>query len=404
MEKHILSLLNTNLRVIIPDFGAFIIRQKEPLIVVFNEFLRYNDGLLIDYIAKREDIDKEIAKHQVTEYAETLVKTLESGKEIKIEGIGTLRKTDDEKIEFIQAGKETPKKPSKKTPEKKTKITSPETSVPIELMPDDSKKAVKSASQVKSGSAKNDDNKQKRPESKPKTIKGIEAETEKPGPESAAEKPAVSEVAEKPVIPAKAEAIPKPVDKPAEQPTVVKPPVFKPPVSQVQKKKSNKQHIIWIVLIIIVVALINVWFIFNNQIKGIFSGQKFSGPVADTLGQMVEMDTNTETIAAAFEKDLEDDAYTIAETAEEMPVVSATESSVSHEKRYYIVAGCFSEEINADALVKALQQKGYDARKYRKMGNLHYVSYISFPERNKALKELERIRKEEDPDAWMNEY
>src|SRR4030043_2262258 len=124
MEKHVLSLLNTNLRVIIPDFGAFIIRQKEPLILVFNEFLRYNDGLLIDYIAKRENIDKDIAKHQVTEYAENLVKALESGKDVKLEGIGTLQRTGDDKIEFVQAGKEIPKKASKKVQEKKPVKTS----------------------------------------------------------------------------------------------------------------------------------------------------------------------------------------------------------------------------------------------------------------------------------------
>ncbi len=82
METNIIALLNSNLRVIIPDFGAFIIRQKQPRIIVFNEFLRYNDGLLIDFIVKTEGIDREIAEQRVSDFAEESTRILESGKEL----------------------------------------------------------------------------------------------------------------------------------------------------------------------------------------------------------------------------------------------------------------------------------------------------------------------------------
>ena len=103
MEDTIIALLNNNLRVIIPDFGAFIIRQKQPRIIVFNEFLRYNDGILIEFIVKTEGIDYDIAEQRVMDFAEDGSKLLASGRELKIEGLGSLRKDSSGKINFIEA-------------------------------------------------------------------------------------------------------------------------------------------------------------------------------------------------------------------------------------------------------------------------------------------------------------
>ena len=103
MEDTIIALLNNNLRVIIPDFGSFIIRQKQPRIIVFNEFLRYNDGILIDFIVKTEGIDRDIAEQRVMDFAEDGSKLLASGREMVIEGLGSLRKDSSGKINFIEA-------------------------------------------------------------------------------------------------------------------------------------------------------------------------------------------------------------------------------------------------------------------------------------------------------------
>ncbi|MBN2482285.1 MAG: hypothetical protein JXB19_11120, partial [Bacteroidales bacterium] len=113
MDEHIIALLNNNLRVIIPDFGAFIVRQKEPKVIVFNEFLRYNDGLLIDYIAKAEQIEKEIAEQRITIFAEEATKTLESGKDLQIKGLGMLTRDPSGKINFVSESSHTVKERSR---------------------------------------------------------------------------------------------------------------------------------------------------------------------------------------------------------------------------------------------------------------------------------------------------
>lgn len=405
MEKHIQYLLNTNLRIIIPDFGAFIIRQKEPLVIVFNELLRYNDGLLIDYIARHENIEKDMAKHQVTEYAENLVKTLESGKEVKLEGIGLLRRTGEDKIEFVQAGKDVPKRSPKKAPEKKTNAPPADKTVTFELIPENTGSAAKTANEIKARKGRKQNEKPQKAETLPKASKDAEKKpqtTDKKSQEDKivagkpAEEKAAQPIKETPVIRAE-EKIPKP--------PVARQAMTIPPAKQVPEKTKKRQQILWILLVVVAIVLINVWIIFHTQIRTMFGGKL----VADTLGLVVEPDTIVEqaVIADSFyaPQELPDDNLGAEEEilTQKAPV-EKEKLTAAGEKKYYIVAGCFGDEANADAMVQTLIQKGFPAQKYGKRGNLHCVSYSSFKDRDKAITELEKIRKEEDPDAWLNEY
>jgi nucleoid DNA-binding protein len=409
MEKHIQYLLNTNLRIIIPDFGAFIIRQKEPLVIVFNELLRYNDGLLIDYLARHENIEKDMAKHQVTEYTENLVKALESGKEVNLEGIGTLHKTGEDKIEFVQTGKVTPKRTPKKAPEKKPDASPADKTVTFEIIPEDTRTAAKTAGEIKAATGLKKDEKPRKAETLPKATKSAAKK-----PQTPEKKP--QEVQAVPVEPAKTQVAQPVKEVPVKEvpvketetqvpvQSVAKPTITAPPAKKVSAKTKMRQQIIWIVLVVVALVLINVWMIFNHQIRTFFGGR----PVADTLGLMVETDTMMEAVTADSmytPQELQDDNLSAeGDIVTEKPLVKTVKLPVAGEKRYYIVAGCFGDEANADAMVQKLIEKGFSAQKYGKRGNLYCVSYSSFTNRDKAITELEKIRKDEDPDAWLNEY
>ncbi len=71
--------------------------------------------------------------------------------------------------------------------------------------------------------------------------------------------------------------------------------------------------------------------------------------------------------------------------------------------RYYIVAGCFRDEVNADSLVASLKLLGYKAEKFGKIGNLYAVCFASFDDKEKAVPELKKIR-EKVPSAWMTKF
>jgi hypothetical protein len=66
MEEYLSHLLENNNRVIIPEFGAFIVKNRQPLLLVFNEFLQYNDGALIDLITKQEIFQRYKPKIKLT--------------------------------------------------------------------------------------------------------------------------------------------------------------------------------------------------------------------------------------------------------------------------------------------------------------------------------------------------
>jgi nucleoid DNA-binding protein len=410
MEKHILNLLNTNLRVIIPDFGAFIIRQKEPLLLVFNEFLRYNDGLLIDYIARTENIEKDMARHQITEFTENMLKELEAGHEVRLEGIGKLRRADSDKTEFVQYGKETSKKVGKKTVEKKSKATLKEPSEPLEIIKEESKpaekkpdvKAKETADPPKTETGESKVVKKASSGSITEMVGKVDDKKETTEASTPEDKPKSNGSVNKPIGNVPAETRPKINEKSPEQK-----PVPKSPARLIKEKKFKSQNIIWIVLILVVVALINSWFIFNDGIRNIFNSRKSPQLVADTLGRIAEPDTALGIVSsdstAEYEKALEDDFYTGEKVKEKAADVVKT-NVITGEKRFYIVAGCFRDIANADEMVNELKRQGYKAQLFGTIGNLHAVSYSSFAEKEKALQELSKIREEVAPEAWIVYY
>ena len=57
MEKYILELIKEHNRIIVPNFGAFIISREKGQTILFNSFLSFNDGLLINQVSKTDNID-----------------------------------------------------------------------------------------------------------------------------------------------------------------------------------------------------------------------------------------------------------------------------------------------------------------------------------------------------------
>ncbi len=74
-------------------------------------------------------------------------------------------------------------------------------------------------------------------------------------------------------------------------------------------------------------------------------------------------------------------------------------------KQYYIVAGCFLSPERAGNVVKKLQSSGYNSRVFGVNDKgLTMVCYDAYPDRNQALLALQKIRKENNPQAWLLLY
>lgn len=412
MEKNIIALLNKNLRVIIPDFGAFIIRQKQPKVIVFNEFLRYDDGLLIDYIVNNEEIDREIAIQQVSDFAEDSTKLLESGKDLIIEGLGRLHREKSGRINFIES-------PVDSGIQEISHDEATEEDMQVENIPESSG-AINLAGTTDTFA--------------PKT-KTAKKTTKSRGTRSAASGPKVDKVIkEKPGIKVKKAPVPKPkaksksksksISKPKPIPipipipepvTEIKPepqPVPAPetpripepvrlqspdsvavsdpaPADEVPSTNRINKVLLWVLLFLFVNAVILAWFLFNNRIRGIF--KKNSIPpelVTDSLYERLADSVK----AAAMDTTM---IYAGMPADSLAPVLTSA--------RFYIVAGCFRDEINAEELVNSLIGLGYNATQFGKIGNLYAVCFASFDNKDEAVLELKRIR-EKAPDAWMTRF
>ncbi|WP_179344676.1 HU domain-containing protein [Winogradskyella ursingii] len=84
------------------------------------------------------------------------------------------------------------------------------------------------------------------------------------------------------------------------------------------------------------------------------------------------------------------------------PLPAATLPIEKQIGNYHIVAGAFRVEANSDKKVNQLRDKGYKARKIGKNRfGLHEVVYSSFENRTDAQRELYKIRREHNRDAWL---
>lgn len=94
MNRYIKELLIDNNRVIVPDFGAFIARNTPDVpdgkIIVFNDILKFNDGLLVNHIITKENIDLTLALQKITDYIQEIHGIFSQGRDYPVEGIGKL--------------------------------------------------------------------------------------------------------------------------------------------------------------------------------------------------------------------------------------------------------------------------------------------------------------------------
>lgn len=135
LSKYIKSLLELHNRVIVPDLGAFMLKP-ESQDIYFNEFLRFNDGLLVDYVAEKEHIEKLEAVKKVKTYVDDINNQLSTARTVNLEGIGTLFMDVNEKIQL-------------KNPQKAGHANDIPKAEPVEQQPVSEPKPIFSASEEK---------------------------------------------------------------------------------------------------------------------------------------------------------------------------------------------------------------------------------------------------------------
>ena len=121
--------------------------------------------------------------------------------------------------------------------------------------------------------------------------------------------------------------------------------------------------------------------------------------ITDIYNQMANLNpfttSKTEIVKEAPTKEIEVPIVEIIETKKAKIVIPI----ITEQHTYYIIAGAFAEQKNANKLLQKLKRWNYDASVVEG-GNLMRVSYNSFQNREDALLALAEIRKDNNS-AWL---
>lgn len=413
MEEILIELLKNNTKVIIPDFGAFIVKQRNPFQVVFNEFLRFNDGMLIDSISKKENISKEEAKEKINKWIELVKSSIEKNNSYEIKSLGKLIKTETGKIhlELFSISKE-----DKDIDENKD----------IELT--FSKDNLTTEKHLPSFNTTNDKTSiSKDEELKVASEKSIKTEIPlEKNKEKIKEKGQVLPPIEKtikyrePILDTK-----RSTSIVTEDSSKISETKLNNMRSQKNKSKTGKL-IKWFAFIIVFSLILSIAFIYSenlvnyynkyfpiikNKISSLFKYEK-TKQITDNYKTESDVIKTQDSNFFGGEDNIKTVEENIATKNEENIVKETTKINNLTQKqeqkilknKYYIVAGCFRDESNADACVIMLRNKGYPAEKFGKIGDLTAVSYASFDNKEEAIEMLRTIRNKESKDAWLFHY
>lgn len=174
------------------------------------------------------------------------------------------------------------------------------------------------------------------------------------------------------------------------------------PDSEIKDRK-----VYWAYVTIIPIVLIVGWFVFMNGYNNKNTQESSVLSIGDPTIE------HTETIDLPNEKNesekqpLKDSNFSdtapipnkeIKETME----FSIPKSNTTVQLNYYIIGGAFQYKPNADKLIGTLRSSGYNATHAGLNPNgLYLVSYFNSEDKSEALANLNLIRKESNPSAWL---
>ena len=118
LSKYIKELIPNNSRIIIPDFGAFMIQDTpKGKVISFNDFLKFNDSILLNRIITAEKVDSAKGKEEIKAYIAEIEAAFKAGEKFAVDGVGYLSKDSQNNINFEQdesaKGKSAPKASAK---------------------------------------------------------------------------------------------------------------------------------------------------------------------------------------------------------------------------------------------------------------------------------------------------
>jgi len=374
MNKYLKSLLSDHKRVIIPDFGGFVVKRSATGdIISFNSFLKFNDGLLEAAIMQDEKVDKQHALKLIKDFVNVIISALDKDGKYEIEGLGFLVKDKKGNIRFVDSIMPSSSVQDQEAAAENSDDKAAKLSASAPLLPKDTDASAKDDADQKLGEtevSEDDDDKKRRPlllwiiiillliavgawffltkdkgSAEPVQTEMLDATSSDDGVKAKVEK------AHERLVEQKAE-------------------------EEMSKELIGEKK--------------NFWQRIAAFFKSLFSKKETEVVAtveeADTLEQVTEIAP----VMAPLQVD----------TVSGILVVADQNISERGQERYHVIIGSFTDEGNAKMCNKALIDKGLPSELFDRPNGFQAVSYGSYPSLDIALRVCgETI--EQTPDVWI---
>lgn len=363
MEQYLLELIKSNNRVIVPNFGAFIVSRDSGTTVLFNNFLSFNDGLLINHVSTQKGIQTTEATDLVSEFVDKIKKELDEQGEYTIEKLGTFTKDQNGILRFTQdpnladilpddkAGKES-QIPASDAQLLDIDSNAPDDPAAEEKEQTEEKLKGKKGAEVKSdGKLLNLDEKKKESDKK-QAPTGDKTTARKKQTEASAS---------------------------GGKTTVVH-----------KEKRNGLPPWLIALLILIPIVLIVLYLLFWTGEDKTKEPKVVKKEVVDTLAAKRKADSIA--MVKAQEAEL---------LRKEEEARKKAEAEKAKGPKHYIIVGSFKEKTNADKLVEKLKANGFEEASVLSHNNMMLVSAVSYKSVLKAREAQERVLQEQKMENWI---
>jgi hypothetical protein len=385
VNNYIEAIIQEKGNVIVPGLGSFGINKTtgKPL---FNEFLKFDDGVLKKHVVEKEGISPEEALAKIEDHVASIKSALDQSSKYPLGGIGVLIKDEKGKVMISseEGAASTPKAATptpvptpetKPTPKPEVKKEEIPTTPPVEKPKKEEKKE-----EVK----KEEKTPEKAPESKPEVKPEIKVEVK----------------VEKDPEPKKESVEEKPTEK--KEPAPVKDtPKDKAPEKK-EKKKKKKKFPLWLIILLVIILLLGggvawQWNLVNNFVSGLLNK---SSKEVELVEEQLEESTSEEDADELSDNQEETEGQdTTVDTEEKVvsspvpaPKTSTPSGSAFPGGSYHVIVGCFQYETLADRLVDQLRQDGFSgATRAGQVRGLNAVSAGSYPSYDQAKQQANSL-------------
>jgi len=125
-------------------------------------------------------------------------------------------------------------------------------------------------------------------------------------------------------------------------------------------------------------------------------------PVLTTKSKQENINQSDSEISALKSKPPLENSVSKSELSKNEPVKpSNSKNTVSKSTKFYIVAGCFSNKLNASNLVTKLKSEGHLSEEFTIINNLHYVCFSYYYDKDSASKELNKLKEKGEVNPWI---